>query len=92
MNSVRKSRPGSRPNLSPAVAWIFPYFLFCSLRESNLDPQDWWVDEMTSKNSQTCVTETFGDWTGSTHGRLLWSLCQELSPSPPQAGVCVESL
>lgn len=23
--------------------------------ESNLDPQDWWVDEMTSKNSQTCV-------------------------------------
>ena len=62
MNSVRKSRPGSGANLSPAVAWISPYFLIYSLRESNLDPQDWWVGEMTSK------PDTPGSPEGNTEG------------------------
>lgn len=72
-------------NLSPAEAWVFPYFLICSVRQNNLDPQDWGMGEMTSKNSQKHARETLNDCTRSARGRPFWGFCQELSHSPPQA-------
>lgn len=44
LNVAGNRRAGSGSNLSPAVARVFPYFLLCSMRQSNLDAQDWgWV-------------------------------------------------